>query len=115
MQRSPRANGGPRQFRRETDDTRGDQTGTGPLAEAACQPPGGQRHSPSGYLTLIERAAASAGVPVIASLNGSTTGDWTDYAAAMQRAGAAASAAEPDRAGYLDALEKATRTYHPGP
>jgi len=44
---------------------------------------------PRHYLGLIERAAGS-GVPVIASLNGSTAGGWTDYARAMQEAGAAA-------------------------
>ena len=44
---------------------------------------------PRHYLGLIERAAGS-GVPVIASLNGSTAGGWTDYARAMQDAGAAA-------------------------
>ena len=44
---------------------------------------------PRRYLSLIERAAGS-GVPVIASLNGSTAGGWTDYARAMQDAGAAA-------------------------
>jgi dihydroorotate dehydrogenase (fumarate) len=44
---------------------------------------------PRQYLSLIERAAAT-GVPVIASLNGSTAGGWTDYARAMQDAGAAA-------------------------
>ena len=45
---------------------------------------------PRQYLSLIERAVAAAGVPVIASLNGSTPGGWTDYARAMQDAGAAA-------------------------
>jgi dihydroorotate dehydrogenase (fumarate) len=44
---------------------------------------------PRQYLSLIERAAGS-GVPVIASLNGSTVGGWTGYARAMQDAGAAA-------------------------
>ena len=44
---------------------------------------------PRQYLDLIERGAGS-GVPVIASLNGSTRGGWTDYARAMQDAGAAA-------------------------
>ena len=44
---------------------------------------------PRQYLDLIERAAGS-GVPVIASLNGSSAGGWTDYARAMQDAGAAA-------------------------
>jgi dihydroorotate dehydrogenase (fumarate) len=44
---------------------------------------------PRHYLDLVERAAGS-GVPVIASLNGSTPGGWTGYARAMQDAGAAA-------------------------
>ena len=49
-------------------------------------------HWPHRYLHLIEQAAAAAGpgVPVIASLNGVSTGGWTDYATAMQEAGAAA-------------------------
>jgi len=45
---------------------------------------------PRRYLSLLERAAAAVDVPVIASLNGSTTGGWTDYASALQDAGAAA-------------------------
>ncbi len=45
---------------------------------------------PRRYLSLVERAAAVAGVPVIASLNGVTPGGWTDYATALQEAGAAA-------------------------
>ena len=44
---------------------------------------------PRQYLDLIERAAKT-GVPVIASLNGSTPGGWTDYARGMQDAGAVA-------------------------
>jgi dihydroorotate dehydrogenase (fumarate) len=49
-------------------------------------------HWPHRYLHLIEQATAAAGpgVPVIASLNGVSTGGWTDYATAMQDAGAAA-------------------------
>ncbi len=42
------------------------------------------------YLSLLERAAAAVDIPVIASLNGVTTGGWTDYASAMEQAGAAA-------------------------
>jgi dihydroorotate dehydrogenase (fumarate) len=45
---------------------------------------------PRGYLRLLERAAATVDVPVIASLNGVTPEGWTDYARAMQDAGAAA-------------------------
>jgi dihydroorotate dehydrogenase (fumarate) len=46
--------------------------------------------NPRAYLTLLERAAASVEVPVIASLNGVTPEGWTEYARAMQDAGAAA-------------------------
>jgi dihydroorotate dehydrogenase (fumarate) len=46
--------------------------------------------TPRGYLSLLERAAASAGIPVIGSINGVTPGGWTSYARAMQDAGAAA-------------------------
>jgi len=45
---------------------------------------------PGRYLNLLERAAAAVDIPVIASLNGVTTGGWTDYAIALERAGAAA-------------------------
>ena len=45
---------------------------------------------PRRYLSLLERAVAATDVPVIASLNGVTPGGWTDYAIAMQEAGAAA-------------------------
>jgi dihydroorotate dehydrogenase (fumarate) len=45
---------------------------------------------PSRYLSLLERAAGAVDVPVIASLNGITPDGWTDYARAMQDAGAAA-------------------------
>lgn len=45
---------------------------------------------PRRYLSLLERAAATVDVPVIASLNGVTPEGWTDYARAMQDAGAAA-------------------------
>jgi dihydroorotate dehydrogenase (fumarate) len=45
---------------------------------------------PRRHLSLLERAAAAVDIPVIASLNGVTPGGWTDYARAMQDAGAAA-------------------------
>jgi dihydroorotate dehydrogenase (fumarate) len=50
--------------------------------------PGG-RDWPQRYMSLISDAAAT-GIPVIASLNGVAAGNWTDDAAAMQAAGAAA-------------------------
>jgi dihydroorotate dehydrogenase (fumarate) len=49
-----------------------------------------QDAGPRGYLSLLERSAAAVEVPVIASLNGVTPEGWTDYARAMQDAGAAA-------------------------
>ena len=45
---------------------------------------------PRRYLSLLERAVAAVDVPVIPSLNGVTPEGWTDYARAMQEAGAAA-------------------------
>jgi dihydroorotate dehydrogenase (fumarate) len=57
--------------------------------------PGHQRgpaaeHGRRPYLDLIERAVEQTSVPVIASLNGVSPGGWTDYASAIQQAGAAA-------------------------
>jgi len=45
---------------------------------------------PRRYLSLLERAATTVEVPLIASLNGVTPEGWTEYARAMQDAGAAA-------------------------
>jgi dihydroorotate dehydrogenase (fumarate) len=45
---------------------------------------------PRTYLRLLERAATSVDVPIIASLNGVTPEGWTGYARAMQDAGATA-------------------------
>jgi dihydroorotate dehydrogenase (fumarate) len=45
---------------------------------------------PRTYLRLLERAAGTVDVPVIASLNGATPEGWTRYSRAMQDAGAAA-------------------------
>jgi len=45
---------------------------------------------PHTYLSLLERAASSVDVPVIASLNGVSPEGWTDYARAMEDAGASA-------------------------
>ena len=53
---------------------------------ASAEPEPGPRQ----YLSLLERAVAAVDIPVIASLNGVTTGGWTDYASALERAGAAA-------------------------
>jgi dihydroorotate dehydrogenase (fumarate) len=46
------------------------------------------RLGPDQYLEQIRRIKAAVRVPVIASLNGTTGRGWTEYAAAMQQAGA---------------------------
>jgi dihydroorotate dehydrogenase (fumarate) len=43
---------------------------------------------PEGYLKLIRKAKSAVQIPIIASLNGSTLGGWTKFAAEIERAGA---------------------------
>jgi dihydroorotate dehydrogenase (fumarate) len=81
------------QLRREAErDARLTDAGTDSFAESLTYLPptadtdGGSRQ----YLSLISRAVAAVDIPVIASLNGATAAGWTDHAAAMQDAGAAA-------------------------
>ena len=66
--------------------------GTESFAESLSYFPAAADASPGPrrYLSLLERAAAAVDIPVIASLNGVTTGGWTDYASALEQAGAAA-------------------------
>ena len=66
--------------------------GTESFAESLSYFPSGAEADPGPrrYLSLLERAVAAVDIPVIASINGSTTGGWTDYAAALEQAGAAA-------------------------
>ena len=46
------------------------------------------RLGPEEYLDMIRKAKESVKIPVIASLNGSNLGGWTEYAEKMQSAGA---------------------------
>src|SRR5579863_2632571 len=90
------------QLRREADqNARLAEAGTESFAEAlsyfpaqaeaeAAQDGTADEPSPRRYLSLLERAAAAAGIPVIGSINAITPGGWTSYARAMQDAGAAA-------------------------
>lgn len=62
---------------------------------------------PDQYLSLVEEAAGSLTIPVIASLNGTTPGGWTSFASLVQEAGADAIelniyevAADPDVSGF---------------
>jgi len=43
---------------------------------------------PEGYLDHIRKAKAAVKIPIIASLNGTTLGGWTKFAAQIERAGA---------------------------
>ncbi|OIO07085.1 MAG: dihydroorotate dehydrogenase [Elusimicrobia bacterium CG1_02_63_36] len=43
---------------------------------------------PDDYLEKVRRAKDALSIPVIASLNGSTPGGWTDYASKIEQAGA---------------------------
>ncbi len=46
--------------------------------------------APARYLELIERSVAAVDVPIIASMNGTGSGEWTAFAREVQDAGAAA-------------------------
>ena len=46
------------------------------------------RMGPDGYLDLIRKAKEAVKIPIIASLNGTTVGGWTQYAHQIQHAGA---------------------------
>ncbi len=80
------------QVRREAErDARLAEAGAESFAESLSYlPDTGGEAGPRRYLDLVSRASAAVGIPVIASLNGVTAGGWTDYATAMQEAGAAA-------------------------
>ena len=81
------------QLREEAElNSRLADAGTESFAESLSYFPSAaeEDHGPRRHLNLVERAAAAVDVPVIASLNCITPGGWTDYARAMQDAGAAA-------------------------
>lgn len=59
------------------------------FAEATSYAPDSERPpGPAEYLEHLRRVKEIAGVPVIASLNGSTPGGWISYARLMEEAGA---------------------------
>ncbi|MBK7977491.1 MAG: dihydroorotate dehydrogenase-like protein [Deltaproteobacteria bacterium] len=64
--------------------------GTDSFAEAQSffPEPAGFAIGPDGYLEHIRQVKAAVSIPVIASLNGSHPGKWTQYARLMQDAGA---------------------------
>ena len=66
------------------------QQGTESFAESLTYFPDltGYNLGPEGYCEHVRRAKAAVGIPIIASLNGSSIGGWTDYAKKIQDAGA---------------------------
>jgi dihydroorotate dehydrogenase (fumarate) len=64
--------------------------GTGSFAEAASffPQPSEFRLGPEGYLNHIRKAKNAVSIPIIASLNGSSVGGWTEYARQIEQAGA---------------------------
>jgi len=66
--------------------------GTESFAEAVTYFPDLQHYNmgPEPYLELIRKARESVQIPIIASLNGISTGGWVDYARKIEQAGASA-------------------------
>lgn len=66
------------------------EQGTESFAEALSYfpEPDQYRLGPEEYLRHIAQAKQAVRIPIIASLNGSSVGGWTDYAKQMQQAGA---------------------------
>jgi dihydroorotate dehydrogenase (fumarate) len=66
--------------------------GTESFAEALTYFPDLEHYNvgPQAYLDLLRKAVQAVRIPVIASLNGVTTGGWVDYARRIEQAGAAA-------------------------
>jgi dihydroorotate dehydrogenase (fumarate) len=64
--------------------------GTDSFAEASSffPQPDEFRLGPEGYLNHIHRAKKAVAIPIIASLNGTTVGGWTQYAKLIEQAGA---------------------------
>jgi len=68
------------------------EAGTGVFAEALDYLPELPDYAtgPDAYLELVAAARDALQIPVIASLNGTTPGGWTEHARAVEQAGAAA-------------------------
>ena len=58
------------------------------VAKSLAADSGEFRNSPQDYLEHIRKAKEAVKIPVIASLNGTTPGGWTQYAKEIQQAGA---------------------------
>jgi dihydroorotate dehydrogenase (fumarate) len=64
--------------------------GTNSFAESLDFLPGDYRMTHEGYLEYLRRAREVVGIPIMASLNGATSGGWVRFAKEMEEAGAQA-------------------------
>ncbi len=66
--------------------------GTDSFAEALTYFPDLEKYNigPEAYLELVHKARESVQIPIIASLNGISSGGWVDYARRIEQAGASA-------------------------
>lgn len=81
------------QIRRESEELNYHlEHGTESFAEALSYFPqvGEFRLGPEDYLELVSSARKATEIPIIASLNGTSAGGWTDYAKKIEAAGASA-------------------------
>ncbi len=60
------------------------------LARSKRVPSDASGHNAETYLALVNRASVQSSIPIIASLNGESGGNWLDFAGELQEAGAAA-------------------------
>lgn len=77
-----------RQDRAELNQQLEQSANSSPEAQTYFPEPTEFRLGPQEYLEHIARAKAAVRIPIIASLNGSSTGGWTEYARQIQQAGA---------------------------
>ncbi len=77
-----------RQERRELDHHMTEGTESFPEALTYFPEPHQFSLGPEEYLKHVARAKDAVDIPIIASLNGSTVGGWTDFASMLQQAGA---------------------------
>ena len=79
------------QIRRDADTLhdRGTPGAVGHAEVLGCVAEGGEfQFAPNRYLLNLVKAKQAVGIPIIASLNGTTFGGWTSFARAIEKAGA---------------------------
>jgi dihydroorotate dehydrogenase (fumarate) len=79
------------QIAREPVSARRDAEALGSTSRADSLPPAEERTlGPDEYLEQVRRVREAVALPVVASLNGTTDGEWLEYAGLLEQAGAQA-------------------------